>query len=771
MIPAAAIPQPSAAPPGASNFPFSLPDPAAVMAAIAAKKAAAALPQPATPPSGNSTSATPLIGTPDDIARVKTNIQKMADQGAGDDEIEGYVKSEGYTAQQLASAPQAQPDKPIMESLGSPRGANLAIRSTLKGAASLPYLGADALTGLSNLAIKGYNAATGSNVTPVPLPSAGENQTLNDWFGTPQGWENVPAEATEFAASVPTFAGAAAASGSKVLAPLAEKVGSQLIGAAAGGASGGTVRATMPPDSPLTPWAELAASIAGGAAGGMAGSIGSVPGSTAQSTMDAMTRSGIKPSLGDVTQNPLIQVIQKGIEPFASGKGVLPGTYVPEQEAARLSQAQGRAATIGQQYGTPMPIDTAGSMMQQGVKDYRYAPAPAGMTPSQIITAPTWQTSISAKADALYSKIPIGPNATVPVPQTAQTLSAIASKYSNPDLQQAMGDPTIAKWNTIITNANGQLSWSDLRNLRTDIRYLRANPSLTATVDDRALSQLNQSLTNDMQAGAFHIGGAPAERAVTRADNYYSAAMSSVGKALNSVFKAPTAEQAYGQFARAVTSGTSGDVNKVAMLKGALGPDEWGDLVSTWLDRASNPNPGQAGVPGHPQFSVSTFLTNYNSLSPTAKQLMFNGTGQSQLKSSLDDLVTSLGAMRGTDKMANTSKTATHGLVGAGVLEAFHQQPAITAGVVAGANVGARFLYNPTFIKLMTMGVRATSPQMKAAFVAQAARVAQGNPALAQDVQSLVQSVTGQVPQLGAAGTTGSPGNNNQSTPSGGQPQ
>lgn len=44
MIPAVSIPQPSAAPPGSSNFPFSLPDPAAVMAAIAAKKAAASAP-------------------------------------------------------------------------------------------------------------------------------------------------------------------------------------------------------------------------------------------------------------------------------------------------------------------------------------------------------------------------------------------------------------------------------------------------------------------------------------------------------------------------------------------------------------------------------------------------------------------------------------------------------------------------------------------------------------------------------------------------------
>jgi hypothetical protein len=628
-------------------------------------------------------------------------------------------------------------DTPIMERLGSPRQVNLGVRSVLKGLASPAYLGADLLTGGANLAIKGVNAVTGSDISPATFPSVGEDRTLNMWFGEPEGLELPGARATEFAASVPAMAGTAAASGVRALAPLAQDLGPQLVGAATGGAASGAAGAVLPP-SPWKPWLETAAGLIGGAAGGL--TVAPRPGPTA--TMDAFERSGIAPSAGDVTQAPGVQLVQKVVAPLASDTtDLLPGTYVANQETARLAQAQRAAEGLAQRYGTPQTNVQAGQTMQRGVQDYRYGAPPPGMTPGQIIRAPTWQTSIAAKADALYQRINVPDDATIPVPNASQALAQITSRYANPELQQALGDQTIARWSDILNRSNGQLTWSDLRNLRTDVRYLRNNPSLTATIDDRALAQLNDALTQDMRAGAFHIGGASAEQAVTRADNYYSAAMGSVNRGLNSVFKAATPEDAYAQFERALGSTARGDVGKVNALRRVLGPDEWGDLVATWLSRAGMPKGSQAGIPGQPTFSVESFLTNYSNLSPTARQLMFNSTGQSQLRSSLDDLTRALGAMRGTDRMAsNPSKSAQQGIAAA-TIAGLWKAPLTTMSAIGGANLTARALYNPFFIRLMATGVRATRTGTPAQFMAQAARVVQSDPALAQDVQNLTQTL------------------------------
>src|SRR5581483_11786994 len=184
---------------------------------------------------------------------------------------------------------------------------------------------------------------------------------------------------------------------------------------------------------------------------------------------------------------------------------------------------------------------------------------------------------------------------------------------------------------------------------------------------------------------------------------------------------------------------------------------EWGDLVATWLNRAGTPKASQAGVPGQAPFSVESFLTNYNALSPTARQLMFNGTGQSSLRSSLDDLVKALGAMRGTDRAAvNTSKTAQQGIA-LGIAGGLMKAPISTLSAVGAANITARAFYNPTFIRLMTLGIKATRPDMRAQFIAQGARLAQSNPAIAQDVGNLMQSFALPAAAGSPGATTGNP--------------
>lgn len=174
----------------------------------------------------------------------------------------GLVPNAQADTPSLATMPPPRPDTPltaqqpqqsISERAGLPRGAGLAIRDTLAGLSTLPYMGADAITGLANMA--------GAN---MPSSSEARDKTLDQWFPKPQTMpENVVSGANQFAMQVPTMAGTAVASGLKSLAPLAENLMPQLLGSVIGGGAYGAAKSKYP-DSPVI---QSLASLAGGVAG------------------------------------------------------------------------------------------------------------------------------------------------------------------------------------------------------------------------------------------------------------------------------------------------------------------------------------------------------------------------------------------------------------------------------------------------------------------------------------------------------------------------
>lgn len=603
-------------------------------------------------------------------------------------------------------------------------------RYLVEGGTALPAMVGDAANAAVNLGIKGVNSATGSNIKPLGSVS-GALQGGLDAAGLPNPetrGERIIGDISKAVASVPAGAAGAEASGVKALAPLTQKFGQQAT-AAAGSGLGGSVAKEAAPDNTLV---QILAGLAGGAVGGVR--TGGPSAKVAQRMAD-FKAAGIDPSLGDVTQSPTAQRVQKVVQavPLASD-------VVKANEVSRLNQASKAADEISAGYGQSQSPNAMGQTAQDAVENYRFGKAP-GMTDREALLQPTRNSSVSRKAEAVYNQVPIAGDASIPVPNTVDALKNATSRFDNPELSSDMANGQISKWGQILDRANGQLSWDDLRNLRSEVRYMRGNAKLDPTIDDRALSQLDQALSKDMLDGAKSIGGDRAAQTVQRADKYYALSMDRIDSGLKSIYRTNRPEAAYQQIESALSAKpSSGDLQKLQSLKRVMTDGDWNDLSATIIDRLGRPTPGTVPAPGLPDFSIGQFVTKYAGMSDPAKNLLFNGAGRGDLRDRLDSLYRAASDMKATERLANASNSGNH-VISAAVMGGAMTAPTTTLTALLGANVTARALYNPTFIDLATKTLKATSPQAQAAVATQVARFAAKNPDMANESQNLLRSL------------------------------
>ncbi|MGE4251690.1 MAG: hypothetical protein AB7F09_20070 [Parvibaculaceae bacterium] len=134
-------------------------------------------------------------------------------------------------------------------------------------------------------------------------------------------------------------------------------------------------------------------------------------------------------------------------------------------------------------------------------------------------------------------------------------------------------------------------------------------------------------------------------------------------------------------------------------------PEEWDVVAATVLDRLGSTQGGRRGIVDPAQemvqdFSLNTFLTNWNKLAPEAKNALFGGKRYAEIRPELDLLVRVMQRVQAGQKLGNPSGTARNaaqitsltlaggslltGNVGAaaGILAASHVAPHITAKMI-----------------------------------------------------------------------------------------
>lgn len=319
------------------------------------------------------------------------------------------------------------------------------------------------------------------------------------------------------------------------------------------------------------------------------------------------------------------------------------------------------------------------------------------------------------------------------------------------------------------------IPFESLRRVRTDIgRMTKGRPvghSESAQQDN--LNALYGALTEDMNTAARAAGG---QRELEAADALMREfnAPQGPGPALQSVRDAPTPERAFD-----VLKGMKG--SQLMLMRRQMGQRQWNEFVATTLEGLGRANPGAIGAAGMGgpagDFSVSTFLTNFNKLqeNPEVYQALFGGRDYAALRTALERLLRVSTAIRetaptvvstgGSQTAARTAPIAQAGTALAGAQMMMSGRPLSGAAVIGGALapfLTSRLMTNARFVNWLAgarqgatrQGVEGLGP-----WIGRLSSVAVAEPKLKDDIEALMRQMTGRMlqkkPEINTTSTGG----------------
>jgi hypothetical protein len=281
----------------------------------------------------------------------------------------------------------------------------------------------------------------------------------------------------------------------------------------------------------------------------------------------------------------------------------------------------------------------------------------------------------------------------------------------------------------------GALPYEAVKKLRTLVGDEISDFSLTSSVPRSKWTALYTALSKDMEAAAREAGP-KATAAWTRANNYTRAGMRRMEVLDGVVDKNGGPEAVF----KAATSGTKEGATTLRAVMQSVPKDQQRMITATVLRRLGRAKPGAQDDLGE-AFSTETFLTNWNTMAPEAKGVLFNRYGP-EFRQDMDQVARVAANLRdGSKVMRNPSGSAT---AGANLLTAGTAAGAVlsgnvaTAGAIAGtaltANLSARLLTHPPFVKWLAKTTKAPKEALPA-LIAQLAR--SGDPVLEEAAAAL----------------------------------
>jgi len=469
-----------------------------------------------------------------------------------------------------------------------------------------------------------------------------------------------------------------------------------------------------------------------GAIRGALTSSGPATAGTVQAGAQSLVRSGIPATAGMVTGNKTMQFAEKFLENSLGG-------------GSRIAQRAEEAVMAGRRR-----VDDAVDTLSGGAggsPEYAGQRLKAGARNAAERIAQRFDDEYTAVFDT------IGRDTPVAVDGVRSALGSFKSGLAQaPKTQRDRYGAAIQKAENILADAQangGQLSFDTLRQIRTDLgKALGVRPTWRReAVNAGPLEQVYAALTDDILKAAEGAGSDTAMR-LRVLDRALRINRKVVEPALGKVIEAGTDADAY-KFA---VSGSNQSGERLAQLFRYMSPEERNATGAAVLARLGHARPGQQNAAGD-AFSFSTFLTEWNKIAPSAKDVLF-GNSNKALRVQLDGLAEAAQAARAMEATANTSRTASHmqafdmltGALG-GATGLLMGGGTGGAGVGAAATVGAtilaqrsvaNLLTNPAFVRWLTPGIKmATTGNLNglSQHLGRLTAVGFANPAIRADVE------------------------------------
>lgn len=586
-----------------------------------------------------------------------------------------------------ASAPVAQQEKPDG---GFGRQMGLGARNVVEGLTDLGGI-------VTNPLMYGLSKVTGQ---PYQSFTDAAGQVLDD-LGVPRA--ETPEERVygdigrSITGTGATLGAGAVASGARGIATsLAERIGqtlsaapkSQIASAALGAGGAGVTR-----EQGGTPAQQMVAGIVGGlgpatvstVAGGATRRAlrgGETGRKVVEDNIATFNRAGTQPTVGQATQNRALQGAESLLAKAPGSSGVM-AKKANEQQA----QIGARVEEIASDLAPRSSSTRAGRAIQQGIA------GEGGFV-----------DTFRAKSKQLYDKLDLY------IPQhagvTALNTQAMLAREAAPiagarKVSEFLANSRLAgireSLNADIEANNGVIPYSALKQIRSKVGEMMTDGSLIADIPTRGLKRLYAALTADMAKAVEATGDERALMAFRRANTHFRSGMSRVDLLEGVLDRNGGPEAVFG----AAMTGTKEGATKLRAVMQSLPPESQKHVTAALvrrMGRAVNSKQDDLGE----QFSVNTFLTNWNAMSKEARSAAFGRYGPKFAEDMQQIAKAAANLREGSAAFSNPSGTAAAGAQFgsvAGIVMAlssgYIKTAASIAGTMAISNSAARLFSSP----------------------------------------------------------------------------
>jgi len=440
--------------------------------------------------------------------------------------------------------------------------------------------------------------------------------------------------------------------------------------------------------------AQTLAGLVGGLGPGVAGAGAAMTarglvrgrsGDAMRSTIGDFNKLGANPSVGQASGNTAVQGLENLLAGGPTSSGVM--NRFAERQADDIGGGlQGIANSISRNASA----ERAGRAIEKGAETLRHN---TGATKRALY----WQ------ADRFIPEttaVPLSNTWQKVVDLTSPTPGAVATTGAMVNSKIAQLRQTLQQ---DLAAGNGQIPYSALKRIRSEIGEAIGDYSLVSDVPTREYKALYAALSRDMESAA-QSQGPQAVAAARRANNYTRAAADRLEQVQRVIDKNGGPERVY----TAAMSGTKDGGTTLRAVMQSLPVEGQKSVTAAVIKRMGMANPGAQDAAGD-AFSAATFLTNWNKVSPEAKRALFDRYGPSFSKDMERIARVAENIKDGSKVFANPSGTANRAAAmsyGLAVVGSMLQAPftgnvaapVLAVGGGVAANRLARRLTNPQFV-------------------------------------------------------------------------